>query len=153
MKTTFIIVAFLFSIVLSAQSIESFSIDNGGALSTNNTLKILYTIGEVHIQEFNTGSISVSEGFINSTFIPSTLGIEVDLLANEIVIYPNPTSAVINVKTTLRVNNIEFFDFLGRKIFETKEMLQIKVSHLSSGTYFIKIFLENGVVNKKIFVQ
>ncbi|SFN62883.1 hypothetical protein SAMN04487989_102116 [Bizionia echini] len=50
-----------------AQSIEKFSIDSGGAVATAGNLEILYTIGEVHVQELNTANIHVSEGFINGT--------------------------------------------------------------------------------------
>ncbi len=48
-----------------SQSIEKFSIDSGGASSTVGNIEILYTIGEVNVQEFANGSIQVSEGFIN----------------------------------------------------------------------------------------
>ncbi|MTE26066.1 hemagglutinin protein [Winogradskyella sp. ZXX205] len=49
-----------------SQTIEKFSIDSGGASTTTGGIEVLYTLGEVHVQELNTASISVSEGFINS---------------------------------------------------------------------------------------
>jgi hypothetical protein len=48
-----------------AQSIEKFSIDSGGASATAGGINILYTIGEVNVQELSTPTVSVSEGFIN----------------------------------------------------------------------------------------
>lgn len=51
---------------LLAQSIEKFSIDSGGASATAGGIEILYTIGEVNLQEYNHPSMIVSEGFINS---------------------------------------------------------------------------------------
>ncbi|MBO6880935.1 hemagglutinin protein [Winogradskyella sp.] len=51
-----------------AQSIERFSIDNGGASVSNGSIQLLYTIGEVNVQEIDAGSVSVSEGFITSGF-------------------------------------------------------------------------------------
>lgn len=52
--------------VCQAQSIEKFSIDSGGASATAAGINILYTIGEVNVQELSAGTVSVSEGFINS---------------------------------------------------------------------------------------
>ena len=61
-------VAFIFTLWCNAQSIEKFSIDSGGASASADGIQILYTIGEVHVQELNVGGISVSEGFINANF-------------------------------------------------------------------------------------
>ena len=59
-------ILFLFMMVfVKAQSIEKFSIDSGGASYSAGGIEILYTIGEVNVQEVNVGGITVSEGFIN----------------------------------------------------------------------------------------
>ncbi|WP_047547163.1 hypothetical protein [Psychroserpens sp. Hel_I_66] len=69
MKTTItlhiLILCFFFG---NAQSIQKFSIDSGGASASEGNIQILYTIGEVNVQEFSTASGSISEGFINSDF-------------------------------------------------------------------------------------
>ena len=67
-KKISILAAVLLSLVIHAQTIEKFSIDSGGASATAGSIEVLYTIGEVAVQEFNTGTISVSEGFINTDF-------------------------------------------------------------------------------------
>ncbi len=70
MRTTIILLIFLsFSNLSIAQSIEKFSIDSGGASATAGGIHILYTIGEVNIQEYSTPSLSISEGFINADLI------------------------------------------------------------------------------------
>lgn len=66
-KITFLTVLF-FSFICNAQSIEKFSIDSGGASASAGGIEILYTIGEVAVQEYTTPTLSVSEGFINSSF-------------------------------------------------------------------------------------
>ncbi len=48
------------------QTIEKFSIDSGGAYVIAGNIQILYTIGEVHVQELSFGNIQLSEGFINA---------------------------------------------------------------------------------------
>ena len=52
----------------AAQSIEKFSIDSGGASTSAGNIQILYTIGEVAVQEISTSTLTLSEGFINSSF-------------------------------------------------------------------------------------
>jgi len=59
----------LIAITVTSQTIDKFSIDSGGATATAGGIEILYTIGEVNVQELNAGVISVSEGFINADFI------------------------------------------------------------------------------------
>lgn len=58
----------LIPFMVQAQSIEKFSIDSGGASVSDNGIQILYTIGEVNVQELSTEDVSISEGFINSNF-------------------------------------------------------------------------------------
>ena len=64
MKTITIIFLF-FTITINAQSIEKFSIDSGGASTSAGGIEVLYTIGEVNVQELSVGNIQISEGFIN----------------------------------------------------------------------------------------
>ncbi len=67
MKTKFIVlITALIGFMSHAQSIEKFSIDSGGASASAGGLEVLYTIGEVNVQESDAGTVSVSEGFINS---------------------------------------------------------------------------------------
>lgn len=75
MKTKFICIIIALTVFISsAQTIEKFSIDSGGASETAGGIQILYTIGEVNVQEYSTATLSVSEGFIN----PMSLMIKLD---------------------------------------------------------------------------
>jgi hypothetical protein len=49
------------------QNLVVTSVDAGGATATTGNLQVLYTIGEVNVQEFS-GSIKASEGFIIAPF-------------------------------------------------------------------------------------
>ncbi|MCB0447635.1 MAG: hemagglutinin protein [Gelidibacter sp.] len=49
-----------------SQTIQKFSIDSGGASAIAGNIQILYTIGEVNVQELSAGNIQISEGFINA---------------------------------------------------------------------------------------
>ena len=75
MNTKFTFLAILLtSFICNAQTIEKFSIDSGGASVTIGDIQILYTIGEVNVQEYSTATLSISEGFIN----PISLMIKLD---------------------------------------------------------------------------
>ena len=65
MRTLLIIIIILsFSKILNSQSITRFSVDNGGTHVSTGGVDIMYTIGEVAIQERSDPTVSVSEGFI-----------------------------------------------------------------------------------------
>lgn len=68
MKQIILIISILFSTTLVAQSIYKSSIDSGGASVSNGNIQVAYTIGEVNVQEFTAGNISLSEGFISKAF-------------------------------------------------------------------------------------
>lgn len=69
MKTQLtLLISCLMIAIGSAQTIEKFSIDSGGASATVGNINILYTIGEVNVQEYSQPTVSVSEGFINADF-------------------------------------------------------------------------------------
>lgn len=89
MKNLLIIIVLITSISMSSQTIEKFSIDSGGANSTAGGIEILYTIGEVNVQELTSGTISVSEGFINPEIV---LAIKIDPIAFFQGAYINPVS-------------------------------------------------------------
>jgi hypothetical protein len=69
MKTRYILLILSFiSHIGFTQTIEKYSIDSGGASASAGGIEILYTIGEVNVQEHTTATLSVSEGFITTDF-------------------------------------------------------------------------------------
>jgi hypothetical protein len=88
------------------------------------------------------------------------LGIEELGITNyELRIYPNPTTGELRIQmnknTCERVNEIEIFDMYGKNVglqkfpsFEEEGVVDI--SHLSAGTYFIKIKTLKKTCTQKI---
>ncbi len=74
MKTKIFFIAFFISQLTFCQTIVKSSIDNGGASVNNANIYLVYTIGEVIVQETTVGNISISEGFIS----PIILKIHID---------------------------------------------------------------------------
>ena len=77
MKNILLIIVSLLVNISFSQSIEKFSIDSGGASVSAGNIELLYTIGEVNVQELSAGNISISEGFIN----PIVLKININPIA------------------------------------------------------------------------
>ena len=87
----------------------------------------------------------IDTGFENTTFQAlSNSSFNKD---NSIVIYPNPTNKLINIKCDTTIKFIELFDVQGRilvtkMISENSEVLDI--SDKANGIYFLKITSEKG---------
>jgi len=83
-----------------------------------------------------------------------------DYLGNsKVKLFPNPTAGELIIDNgELRVENVELYDIYGRKQKITINspfsiLHSIDISHLSSGIYFVRIYTEEGVINKKIIKQ
>ena len=75
---------------------------------------------------------------------------------NSIVIYPNPTNKVINIKCDTIIKSIELFDVQGRVlvtkiISENSEVLDI--SDKANGIYFLKITSDKGIKVEKLIKE
>jgi len=84
----------------------------------------------------------------------------IETAQNLITVSPNPVSDKINVDLSRfenAVRSIGVYDVSGRKVADvavTKTRnYTINRGNLNSGTYFVKVELENGEVNKKIVLQ
>lgn len=70
---------------------------------------------------------------------------------DELIIYPNPTSDVLQVQSTFS-GNFQINDLQGRMVYEQKAnsgVTSIDVSKLKGGNYIIKFFGEGKVIQKK----
>ena len=68
--------------------------------------------------------------------------------SSKIELFPNPTSGLINIKSEIPIENIEAFDFSGRKIL-IDDFSKIDLSDEPSGVYIFKIKTSEGVVLKR----
>ena len=65
-------------------------------------------------------------------------------------LYPNPTSDILNIETKQNISKIEVYDLSGRLVRSAAgKDKQISVSALNKGTYFIKLYTDNGVISSK----
>lgn len=68
---------------------------------------------------------------------------------NKQIIYPNPASEVLTIKTDSKLNKVEIYDMTGRKVDASLRNNQVDVRNLQSGNYIIKITTKDGVSSEK----
>jgi len=96
--------------------------------------------------------------FILQLGVESITAIEKINDTNNITIYPNPTSSIVNIdfKSESNKAEISLYNLLGEKLhhqsINTKNY-QLDLSQYSSGTYFISIKTENENIVRKVVKQ
>jgi hypothetical protein len=71
------------------------------------------------------------------------------IAATEIVLYPNPTTGLINIKHEEKLSNIQIFDMVGKLVINQKchseTETNINLSHLPNGVYHVKAAGYNSI--------
>ncbi|WP_310556627.1 T9SS type A sorting domain-containing protein [Flavobacterium sp.] len=75
-------------------------------------------------------------------------------LANNIKVYPNPTSNFLNIElaNSLELRNVEITTITGQKVLESTAST-IDMSGFQNGVYFIKIVSDKGVLTQKFIKE
>lgn len=99
----------------------------------------------------------VNESKINKSG-ESLANIKSDELHNEVKIYPNPASNIINISVPTSVNYsvVELIDDQGaavKSIKSTNRTIVINTNDVSPGLYIIKISLSNSILLEKIIIS
>jgi myo-inositol-hexaphosphate 3-phosphohydrolase len=68
-------------------------------------------------------------------------------------IYPNPASHKVNIISNHKIDSIEVYDILGKRVKSLKNTNEIDVTDLNSGLYLFKIWIDKQVQTKKIVVK
>lgn len=78
---------------------------------------------------------------------------EIDEFAdNQLIIYPNPTSDYLYIKTNSTLEKVRILNLEGKEIFVSDQPL-IDLSNYENGLYFIELKTEDGkLIRKKIMV-
>lgn len=85
----------------------------------------------------------------------NTTGIE-SVIANSLVVYPNPTSSVLNISADGKFTNYEVVNLLGQVVISSEvsnSTFQVNTTSLNSGVYFIRLSGEGFTVTKKFVVE
>jgi hypothetical protein len=87
----------------------------------------------------------------------SSLNATADLNNNNILkIFPNPSNGIFTINSTWHAVSYQLFSIEGKlvkEILKPKEEIQIDVSSLPAGIYFLQVLMKETVVNRKIVVE
>ena len=146
-----LISALLFTCMANAQQLEKFSIDSGGASVLVSGIQLIYTIGEVNVQELAAANNTISEGFI-TTDLETVLAVENHQIAG-LVLYPNPTPEVLHINAQEQIIKVTIYNQLGQIIKTIKPLatnFKLDVTNLSTGVYLIRIVSNRSSSTKRI---
>ena len=146
-KTAFVLLSLFATITVSAQEVVS----TQGDTYSNANGNIDFTIGEVIINTGTDGTNDLTQGFHQTNW--NLVGLEDHAPSYEAIIFPNPTSEVLNIRTSTFENvTYTLYDAQGKLILQDKlsaEQTPIQVSQLAPGSY--SITLNNQTQNLKTF--
>ncbi len=83
-----------------------------------------------------------------TSYMFSTLTIEEEAPVNDtLTIFPNPTSGVMYINSTVKVNAYIMYDVLGKQLSDKSNTLdgnKLDISKLPDGVYLLKLILDNN---------
>ncbi len=69
----------------------------------------------------------------------------------EIILFPNPTTGIVNIRGIDNFNNLQIFDMQGKQVVNIDNFTNsVNVNDLINGNYVVKIILPNAVITKKL---
>ncbi len=129
------------------------------------TLPAAYNSEEISIVAILVGSngevINAKKVSLNTA---ATTGIDpVQLTGAKVRVFPNPSSDIANVRLTLETPmnvNVEVFNVMGQVVANRNyglmvgdEIIPMNVSNFATGTYMVRIALDDQVITKQIVVN
>lgn len=146
-KQTIFLLSLLYTLAVSAQEVVSTQGDSYSNASAN----IDFTIGEIVINTRTSGTIELTQGFHQTNW--NFVGIQDHSPSFNATIFPNPTSEVLNIRTSAHKNvSFTVFDTKGNLVLQDKlsgKQTTIQVSKLATGSY--SVVLKDHTQNLKTF--
>lgn len=131
---------------LSGTTYQWIDCDNGNSYISGETNQSFTPSqdGNYAVQLTTNGCVSVSD-CITTNFLTTA---NFDALQNDVIIYPNPSNGVFEIKSSVVVRKIEIYNTLGMLIATENNL-----NYFNSGVYNIKVYLENDSVIYKQLIK
>ena len=146
-RHTLVLFSLLATGIVSAQEVVSAQGDS----YSNASGSIDFTLGEVIIATETDGTNYLTQGFHQTNW--NFVGVEDHAPNYEAIIFPNPTSDVLNIRTSMFENvTYTLYDAQGKLVLQdilSEEQTPIQVSQLAPGAY--SLTLNNETQNLKTF--
>lgn len=105
----------------------------------------------VRDEGFNFDNLKIyTDGFLNDL---STEDLSVS--SPRVNLYPNPTSNRISLSSESLVREMQILDINGRVVMQSSKVftsIELEVSHLPKGTYFVRLNHDNGYTSHRKFI-
>ena len=141
-RHTLVLFSLFVAISVSAQEVVATQGDSYSNASAN----IDFTIGEVIIDTGTDGTNDLTQGFHQTNW--NFVGVEDFAPDYEASIFPNPTSDVLNIRTSSFENvTYTLYDAQGKLVMQnilSAEQTPIQVSELAPGAYSLELIFEEG---------
>ncbi len=125
----------------SQTELRKSSLSTGGGSASVGTTQVIFTVGEVAVQENTQGATHLSEGFIGPD-VAQLVGIQDYGTLQGVQVFPNPVKD--NVQINLPEDNtyeIRLFDLNGKELWtkqiENTDQAQYNLSRLQTGMYLL----------------
>lgn len=129
------------------------NLSSAGGSTENGTTHIIYSVGEVAVQENTQGNTHLSEGFIGPDII-TAVGIEDYTELTGIFTYPNPVETFLNIELPENKDyEIYLYNLNGQQLLKTKTSgLKNKQLNLSAypSTIYMLIIIDRKMKKTKI---
>ncbi|MEN8928878.1 MAG: T9SS type A sorting domain-containing protein, partial [Flavobacteriales bacterium] len=136
------------------------NISNFGIYSGVNTNTLTITGVTSSIQQNGYRCIVTSSSGCSDTTTAGILnisltGIEEIANQNALIIYPNPTTSVLNIKSSIAYKRGRVINGLGQIVLEFGNVTTFDVSFVAAGTYTLLFYSESEevLVSKKLVIQ
>jgi opacity protein-like surface antigen len=146
------IMAVLFFGVFTSTTQAQQSINAAGGNAQGSGGSVSYTIGQIDYTCYEGFGGTVNQGVQQLNEISEYLAVNLPEIKLEMVVYPNPTADLVNLK----IENYEtgflsyaLFDMQGRQIATntiTQNETQIQMKHLASAIYLLSVFDKNKLL-------
>lgn len=90
-------------------------------------------------------SIGAFEGAMSTS-------VENEFSEPEIIVFPNPLTDLIQIKSDSQIQSVSLFDVSGRQLYYA-ERSSFEISSLKAGIYFLQVRLSNHLITKKVIVK
>ncbi len=124
-----------------------------GGLATNPDMSKTKAMAYIDtILGYSAIRIAAGSGAVN-------VGIEEAVLNHSVEVYPNPTEDILNIKSNLdnnAVEFVEFFDAMGRMVYNetiNSSISTINTNNIAPGLYLVNIKTKQGEVVKRVVVK
>lgn len=96
---------------------------------------------------------NVSTGCESTSHVTIMANLAIDGVNDDMLqIYPNPTTAQININSTESLKNVSIFNLMGQQVINAGTANVIDLGNLNNGSYVVRIEMNNGTVATRTVV-